>query len=155
MDRTQDPLRYEDAGELHLDFHGALNTTLDYVVDRYGEDALHQILFRTGHDVYADLRDHLRAGDREELVRHWRHYFDREGAEYTIAVTEDEIVLTMKTCPAVRHVKRLGLPLSKHFCDQTEHVNRGLCDGTPFEIVTRLTGEGSCVQTLRRRRDPQ
>ena len=37
-------MRYRETGELHKDFHGALNTTVDYVVGKYGRDALREIL---------------------------------------------------------------------------------------------------------------
>jgi len=33
-------MRYQETGGLHLDFHGATNTTIDYVVDEYGVEAL-------------------------------------------------------------------------------------------------------------------
>ena len=150
-------MRYQETGGLHLDFHGATNTTIDYVASKYGVEALRGIFFKVGRDVYKDIREHLARGDVAELVKHWRHFLDREGADYSVETTPDGARLTMRQCPAVRHVKRLGLKLSEHFCEQTEHVNRGLCDGTPFEIVTERAGEGCCAQTLRRRphHDPQ
>lgn len=150
-------MRYQETGGLHLDFHGTTNTTIDYVADKYGVEALRGIFFKVGRDVYKDIREHLARGDAAELVKHWHHFLDREGADYSVETTADGASLTMRQCPAVRHVKNLGLKLSPHFCEQTEHVNRGLCDGTGFEIVTERAGEGSCVQTLRRRahHDPQ
>ena len=144
-------MRYQETGGVHLDFHGAVNTTLDYVAGKYGAGAIRGIFFKIGRDVYKDLRRHLADGDTAELVRHWRHFLDREGADYSIDATADGARLTIRQCPAVRHVRQLGLKLSEHFCEQTEHVNRGLCDGTDFEIVTERKGEGACVQTLRRR----
>ena len=30
-------LRYQENNELHRDFHGTTNTTLDYLASRYGE----------------------------------------------------------------------------------------------------------------------
>lgn len=143
-------MRYKDSGNTHLDFHGATNTTIDYIVDNYGVDALHDILFKTGHDVYKSIRENLSKGNSDELLEHWRYYFDREEGDYTIEQHGDDVVFTVHDCPAVRHIKKLGLTLSAHFCDQTDYVNKGMCEGTPYTIDTKITGEGSCIQTLKR-----
>ncbi len=146
------PLRYHDEGNTHLDFHGATNTTIDFIVERYGIDALHDIFRRVGTDVYADLRRHLMAGDAEELVRHWRHFFTRENADFEIAVEEDgAIVLTVNRCPAYEHVRKLTGAVSPQFCDQTTVTNAAMAEGTPFSVTTEITGEGSCRQIIRKR----
>ncbi|MFA6567948.1 MAG: hypothetical protein WCS96_07020 [Victivallales bacterium] len=143
-------MRYRDTGNVHLDFHGAVNTTVNYIVKNFGIEALHEIFFRTGRDVYKSIRENLSRGDYSELVEHWAYYFDREKGKYRIIREKDRVILHVDECPAVRQVKRLGLDLSPHFCDQTEHVNRGMCHNTGFEMETVKTGECSCIQTLRR-----
>lgn len=145
------PLRYNEEGNVHLDFHGATNTTIDFIVARYGVAALHEIFTRVGRDVYADLRRHLEAGDRDELVRHWRHFFSREHADFDIEITEEEVVLTVRRCPAWHHVEKIVGSVSPHFCDQTSITNAAMAAGSPFEIETRPSGGGSCVQVIRRR----
>ncbi len=152
MTQTADrPLRYNEGGNVHMDFHGAANTTIDFIVDRFGIGALHEIFRRVGEDVYKDIRGHLMAGDRDELVRHWRHFFDRESADYDIAVTEDEVVLTVRRCPAWHHVLAIAGGVSPHFCDQTIVTNAAMSDGTPFAVETVVTGPGACRQVIRRR----
>lgn len=148
---TDTPLRYQETGNVHLDFHGAANTTIDFIVDRFGVEALHAIFKSVGQNVYADLRAHLMAGDAEELVKHWRHFFDREDADYTITMEDDAIVLTVNRCPAFMHVKKIAPKVSDHFCDQTIVTNTAMAEGTPFTLTTEITGEGSCRQVIRRR----
>ena len=145
------PLRYQEDGNVHLDFHGAVNTTIEFVVSRYGIGALHEIFRRVGTDVYQDIKRHLTAGDSEELVKHWRHFFTREGADFDIAIGTDEIVLTMRRCPAWHHVNRIAPAVSPYFCDQTIVTNSAMAESSPFVIETRAAGDGSCVQTIRRR----
>lgn len=151
MSEAPAPLRYQEEGNVHLDFHGAVNTTIDFIVKRYGIGALHDIFRRVGTDVYQDLRRHLMAGDREEVVRHWQHFFTREGADYDIAVGDDEIVLTVRRCTAWHHVQKIHGAVSAHFCDQTAVVNTALAEGTPFTIDTFVDGPGACRQVIRRR----
>lgn len=151
MTESKPPLRYQEDGNVHLDFHGAVNTTIDFIVRRYGVEALHEIFRRVGTDVYQDLRRHLQAGDSEELVRHWRHFFTREGADYDISVSDDEIVLTVRHCTAWHHVHKIHGAVSAQFCDQTRVVNTALAEGTPFSIDTVIDGPGACRQIIRRR----
>lgn len=145
------PLRYQEEGNVHLDFHGAVNTTIDFIVERYGVEVLHEIFAKVGRDVYVDLRRHMLEGHPEEMVRHWRHFFTREDADYDIAVSEDEIVLTVRRCTAYHHVAKISPSVSAHFCDQTTKVNEAIAEGTPYRIDTEITGPGACRQIIRRR----
>lgn len=144
-------LRYQEEGNVHLDFHGAVNTTIDFIVDRYGVDVLHDIFKRVGQSVYKDLRAHLMQGDADELVRHWQHFFEREGADFNIEAGPDEIVLTVNRCPAYMHVQKIAPTVSPHFCDQTVKTNEALAEGTPFKVTTEITRPGACRQVIRRR----
>ena len=150
-EQPEKPLRYQEDGNVHLDFHGAVNTTIDFIVDRYGIEVLHEIFARVGKDVYADLRQHMLDGDPNELVRHWRHFFERENADYDIAVGSDEIVLTVRRCTAYHHVAKIAPAVSAHFCDQTIKVNEAIAEGTPYRVDTEITGPGACRQVIRRR----
>ena len=143
-------MRYRETGQIHMDFHGAVNTTVEYISSKYGDKALHEIFFATGRDVYKDIREHLQKNDPGELVNFWKYFFDRENGDYEINEENGNIVLHVKSCPAVKHVKKLGLKLSLEFCSQTVFVNKGITDGTPYEIETVKTGECSCTQTLKR-----
>jgi predicted ArsR family transcriptional regulator len=145
------PLRYQEEGNVHLDFHGATNTTIDFIVERYGVEVLHEIFAKVGRDVYVDLRRHMLDGDPLEMVKHWRHFFDREEADYDIAVGDDEIVLTVRRCPAYHHVAKIAPAVSPHFCDQTSKVNEAIAEGSAYRIDTEITGPGACRQIIRRR----
>lgn len=149
--QPEKPMRYQEDGNVHLDFHGAVNTTIDFIVARYGIEVMHEIFNKVGKDVYRDLRQHLVDGDPNELVRHWRHFFDRENADYDIAVGEDEIVLTVRRCTAYHHVAKIAPSVSPYFCDQTTKVNEAMADGTPYRVDTEITGPGACRQVIRRR----
>jgi predicted ArsR family transcriptional regulator len=145
------PLRYNEGGNVHMDFHGATNTTIDFIINNYGIEAMDEIFARVGKDVYADIRKHLQAGNAGELVKHWRHFFDREGADYSIDVGDDEVVLTVKHCTAYHHVKKIAPKVSDNYCDQTVKTNEAMAEGSPFMVRTEITGPGSCRQIIRKR----
>ena len=144
-------LRYAEDGEVHLDFYSATNTTIDFIIQRYGVAALDEIFRKVGKDVYRSIHEDLVAGDTGQLVRHWRHFFTREDCDYDIAVNDDEIVMTVRRCTAWHHVAKLFGAPSPHFCDQTSRTNEALAEGSPYAIDTEITGPGSCRQVIRRR----
>ncbi len=148
-------MRYRSTGELHLDFHGATNTTIQYIMDHFGEDALKEIFTRVGKDVYRSIHNALKNDLPGELIEHLAYYCQREGADFYLNVRDDEILLEIKDCPAVRHIKKLGLTLADNFCWQTIELNNALCDGTPWQCETTVTGEGRCRQRFTRRTTTQ
>ena len=144
-------LRYSDQGNIHMDFHGATNTTIEFIIKNYGIEIMNDIFFKVGKDVYKDLRMHIKNGDIEVLAEHWQHYFGREGADFDIDIKNDEIILTVHRCTAYEHVKKITGFVSPHFCDQTIKTNEALAEGTAFSIDTEILGEASCRQIIRRR----
>lgn len=144
-------MRYQEGGNVHLDFHGAANTTIDFIIAHFGIEAMDKIFAKVGQEVYASIRRDLSSGDTRQLVAHWRHFFERENADFDIAVGDDEIVLSVRRCTAWHHVQALTGSVSPHFCDQTSKVNEAMAEGTAFRIDTEITGPGACRQIIRRR----
>ncbi|OQC19197.1 MAG: hypothetical protein BWX70_03341 [Verrucomicrobia bacterium ADurb.Bin070] len=124
---------------------------MEYVGSRYGREGLREVFRNTAQKVYRSINEKLKAGDWSELLEHWNYFMAREGADFSIVVTETEAVLTVRRCPAVAHLRDLGMAPSAFFCDQTVLLNEAWCEGTPFEAVTEITGEGRCVQKIRKR----
>ena len=141
-------LRYQEDNELHLDFHGTTNTTLNYIADNYGVDALKGILRKTGREVYKSIHEKLLKGDASELLEHLNWFYFREKGKYQLTVEENRIVLEVFECPAIRHLRKLGLEPSAHVCLQTSEVNAGMCEGSPWRSEVQVIGEGHCIQTF-------
>ncbi len=60
-------------------------------------------------------------------------------------------VFEVKACPARAHLVKRGIAGGEGLCELTRVFNEELVKGTPFEIETSITSDGSCRQTLRRR----
>ena len=150
-DKNPISLRYRDKGNVHMDFHGATNTTINFIIEKYGIETMNDIFKKVGNDVYADMKKHIQSGNIKVLAEHWQHFFDREGADFSISIKEDEIILTVKRCTAYEHVKKLVGKVSSNFCNQTIKTNEAIAEGTPYEIKTEILGEASCKQIIRKR----
>ena len=146
-------MRYFSKGEVHLDFHGATNTTIQYIVENYGAEALREILRHTALDVYRSIAAKVKAGDLSEWILHWVHHMNREGGDFELSVTPDETRLEILSCPAIRHLKRLGLRIAPQFCQTTCAMNEAFAEDSPFSATTEVLSEGHCVQTFVRRRE--
>ena len=144
-------LRYASGGELHRDFHASILDGVNYVRDNYGDGALREVLFETGTKVYKTLHEKLVAGDPSELIAWWRYYMDREGADYTLEETDGGAVLTVRDCPALKHLENRKIEGGKMLCTATRILNEAFCSNSPYEIILDETGERSCRQILRRR----
>ena len=144
-------LRYSDKGNVHMDFHGATNTTIEFIIKKYGVETMNDIFKKVGNEVYMDIKQHIKSGNIKMLAKHWQYFFDRENAEYSITFKDDEIILIVKRCTAYEHVKKLVGDVSPNFCDQTIKTNEAIADGTPYEIKTEILGEASCKQIIRKR----
>ena len=144
-------LRYQENNELHRDFHGTTNTTIEYIARKYGEDALKEILRKTGREVYRSIREKLARGDASELLEHLNWFYFREGAPYQLTVSADEIRMEVFECPAHKHLEKLGLPVSSFNCLQTSEVNAGMCENTPWESSVEILEPGHCVQIFRKK----
>jgi hypothetical protein len=147
-------MRYQETGEVHLDFHRSTNGTIAYLRDSYGREFLDETFRRMARSVYRAIGEDLRHGNPNHLVEHWTRYFDREGGQYTLDRDDDEIRLIVHQCPAIAYLKSRGIPVDPDFCRQTVVVNETLAEGTPFEVITEVLGNGKCVQTIRRRAIP-
>ncbi len=144
-------LRYRETGQLHMDFHRTTNATIAYLRAHYGQDFLDDVLRRTAHDVYMSIRADLQCGRTAQLVAHWRHFFDREKADYEIEETGGAIRLTVHKCPAIAYLEQRGIPIDPAFCRQTIVINQALAEGSRFEITTEVLGAGRCIQTIKAR----
>lgn len=146
-------LRYQECNQLHKDFHGALNTTVEYISRRYGVAALRALFRRTGREVYASIRRKLSAGDPSELLEHLVWFHQREGGGFNLDVQAGRITFEVKSCPAIRHLRQLGLTPSEHICVQTVEINAGMCEGTPWRSTVEILSEGHCRQCFIREGD--
>ena len=145
-------MRYVHTGELHRDFHASTLDGVSYLLDNYGEAAAREVLTKTGVEVYRQMHEKLVKGDTSELLEYWRHYLGREGGVFELDERPDgTATLTVRDCPALRHLQRRGIPGGKRTCWATRVLNEAFCKGSPFEIALEETGGFSCRQALRRR----
>ena len=147
--------RASDNEYLHKDFHGALSTGIEYLHRQFGSEAVREYLRTFALTYYAPLRAKLKADGLAALKQHFQKIYASEEGEIEIALANDELVLTVKACPAVKHMREHNYPVACLFIETTRTVNEALCEGTPYnaELVEYDELTGHSIQRFYRVED--
>ncbi len=143
-----------DNAYLHQDFHGALNQALIYLERNFGADAVREYLRQFARAFYAPLARDIKERGLEGLRRHLERIYSLEGADFRIEISPDELVLRVSACPAVGHIRKMGLTVSRQFDETTRTVNAAICEDTgfEFELLEYDPESGRRVERYSRRR---
>jgi len=137
---------------LHKDFHGALSAGIEYLDTRYGEQAVREYLRRFASAYYAPLKEDLRQRGLVALKEHFEKLYEREGGEIDVSLGADELLVRVKACPAVAHMRARNYPVARLWHETTRSVNEALCEGTGFsgELLQYDPQTGRAVMRFRR-----
>ncbi len=138
---------------LHKDFHGAMSTGIQYLHERYGEEAVRDYLRQYTDAYHAPLKAAISRRGLAALQEYFERIYAIEGAEIAIEFSEDELVLKVAACPAVSHMRQHGYRVADLWIETTRTVNQQLCAGTPFayELLEYDEQTGRSVQRFYRR----
>jgi hypothetical protein len=137
---------------LHPDFHGALSAGIEYLHQRYGEQAVREYLWQFARTFYTPLSDDLRRRGLVALEEHFRRIYDLEGGAVRFTRSLDELRIEVDACPAVTHMRGRGYPVARLFRETTDTVNRALCHQTAFaaELLDYDEETGRSIQVFYR-----
>ncbi|MEW6356958.1 MAG: hypothetical protein AB1696_11560 [Planctomycetota bacterium] len=139
--------RPSDHPYLHKDFHGALSFALDYVEERMGREALHDLLARVAQAIYSSLIDKAREKGLSAMREHLCEMFSKEGGEFQVRCEGDELVFRVQKCPALSHMRDRGYRVARRFCETTRVVNETIARQVGWRASVEYDQErGACVQ---------
>lgn len=137
---------------LHKDFHGALSLGLIYVQEHFGDDAVREYLYDFARAFYAPLTSLLKERGLIALKEHFEKIYNLEGGDISIAFGKDELVIDVKACPAVMHMRSHNYPVSKLFAETIRTVNMAICEDTSFafELISYEEQTGRRIERFYR-----
>jgi hypothetical protein len=140
---------------VHKDFHGALSYALQFVEDRYDQAGMRGFLAGLAGTVYKPLCDDLRARGLDALREHWKTVFDLEQGGYEMRMDGATLVLIVRRCPAIAHMRENGYIVAGHYCEHTRIVNEAVCAAAGYASSVDYDQQaGSCVQRFWRTSPP-
>ncbi len=119
---------------LHKDFHGALSTGLTYLEQRYGAEAVRDYLRQFARAFYAGLTRAIIERGLIALREHLERIYALEGGQISITCSDDELLLQVEACPAVRHMREHGYAVAPLFYETSRTVFASICEGTPVTV---------------------
>jgi hypothetical protein len=128
---------------LHQDFHGALSAGIEYLHQRYGEQAVRDYLRQFAAAYYAPLTAALRERGLAAMREHLERTYQVERGRIRLTCSEDELVLEVEACPAVTHLREHGYPVARLFPETTSAVYKAICEGTPFAVQVLEYDQGT------------
>ncbi|HOD51572.1 MAG TPA: hypothetical protein PKY01_18170 [Candidatus Hydrogenedentes bacterium] len=132
---------------VHKDFHGALSFGIQFLDEQYGMAGLEEFFTRAAKAVYAQLIKNLRERGLEALKEHWDTVFGLEDGDFETRYEDGVLVLDVRTCPAVHHMRANNYRVADHFCEHTRIVNEAICAGAGYACSVEYDQEaGRCVQ---------
>lgn len=110
-------------------------------------DALKSYWKQVARNCYFGLSRALREEGLLALEEHWRRIFGIEGADFELSYQGETLVLEVKRCPAISHMKDNGYPIAEDFCEHTRVINEEVCHRAGYKASCSYNQEaGSCVQ---------
>lgn len=141
------PLPYTDTKAVGAaDFYFAVNATFRFIERRLGKDGLRRYWRDLGTRFYAPVTERWQAGGLAAVADYWRAFFKAEpSAEVEIDLRADEVVLQVKTCPIIKHLRDNNRSILPDFCEHCHHVSEAMA--VPAGLCVRIHGgNGCCTQ---------
>jgi hypothetical protein len=138
----------QDMPNVHKDFHGCMSFGLGFLADNYGPAEMEEYLRRVARNVYAPLIESLRTRGLQALYDHWNSVMTLEGADFELNLASyGALVLEVRKCPAIHHMKERGYPIAEHFCESTHIVNDEICRQAGYRASVEYDqASGRCIQ---------
>jgi hypothetical protein len=138
----------KEGKSVHKDFHGALSFSMSYLRDRFGGEELREFFREASREVYQPLIERIRSGGLGVLADHLKGVYVAEDGEFELNLHSDELVLEMRNCVAILHMRKVGYPIDPGFCDMsTKLVSEAIVSAAGFESAIDYDQErGRCSQ---------
>ncbi len=144
-----DSLPYTDTKPVGApDFYCAINATFRFILARFGMEGLRGYWTQLGQKYYSPVSLRWQGGGMPAVAAHWRAFFQAEpGADVQVEESPDEVKVSVRTCPAIRHLREHGREIVPSFCQHCYFVSEAIA--APAGMTVRVCGgNGSCTQTF-------
>lgn len=140
---------------VHKDFHGCFSFGLEFLLENYGQEEMEEYLRRLARTVYAPLIESVRDRGLQALEEHWRNVMALEEADFDLHSAYDgTLVLEVKQCPAITHMRERGYEVCRRFCEATRIVNDEICLRAGYVSEVEYDQESACcTQRFRKEAD--
>ena len=133
------------------DFYFAINATFRFVLRQFGVEGLHRYWRDLGKDYMAPVSKAWEKHGLPGIARYWEAFFRAEPkAEVEVTLANDSVVLDVKRCPAIAHLREHRREIVPCYCQHCYFL--GEATAAPAGFTVRVEGgNGNCRQTFSRK----
>lgn len=130
------------------DFYFAINSTFRFIEKTLGTEGLVAYWQDLGTNYMKPVWTRWKTLGLEGIASYWRAFFDAEpGADVEVIPSADRVVLEVKTCPAIAHLRKGGRVVCPDFCRHCYYVSNAAAEKAGFTVRVE-GGNGRCRQTF-------
>ena len=149
QDSGMEALPYGDTKSVGAaDFYFAINATFRFIWKQFGMEGLRQYWRELGTDYMAPVSAGWKRHGLKGVANYWRAFFNAEpGAEVEVTLRDDAVVLDVRQCPAIKHLRAHKREIVPCFCQHCYFLGEATAE--PAGLTVRIEGgNGSCRQTF-------
>ncbi|MCL5985607.1 MAG: hypothetical protein M1371_03475 [Actinobacteria bacterium] len=133
--------------DVHKDFHGAMSFSMSYVRNKFGEEKLRDFFKKSALEVHQPLIDKIKKDGLGVLKNYLESAYTMEDGEFEIKLDTDELLLRVKKCPAILHMKKFGYQIDDEFCEMsTKVVNEAIASAAGLRSSVKYDQENGCCE---------
>lgn len=144
-------VKASDNEYFHRDFHISGKRGLEYVGEKYGDDAVVEYLTRFAKAYYAPIVEKVRENGLSALREQIEKVYVAEKTPDNVKCTllENSLEVEVSECPGVKYIKESGNDPTKWYIELTRTVNKVIAEmcGLSFELLAydEETGKASYI----------
>ena len=147
--------RAGDNEYFHPDFHSSMNMGIHYIGENYGFEGVKEYLKQYTDNIYANLKKDIAQRGLVAIEEKIRDTYKKEKAEDLLIIesADGSLNVTVKSCPAVSHLKKTGRSVSPWYRYTTELVMNNLASAADADFSLHYYNEtdGSTSYSFKKR----
>ena len=129
------------------DFYLGINATFRFVKERLGLIGLRSYWEDKGREYFQPVTKIWREGGLPAVAGYWVSFFEAEpGSEVEVHEEADRVVVSVKRCPAIAHLRKSGREIMPEFCQHCHFVSEAM--GRGAGIAARVQGGNGCCRQI-------
>ena len=131
-------------------FYLGINATFRFIRDTYGPQALRQYWQDLGSRYFTPVSKLWSQRGLPGVADYWREFFAAEpGAEAVVMLESDRVIVHVKRCPVISHLRSSQRVIVPDFCEHCYWVSSAIGRSSDISVVVK-GGGGVCVQEFLR-----
>lgn len=131
------------------DFYFAINATFRFIHHHLGRTAWITYLNHLARSYFRPVNESWQRGGLPAIATYWKQFFAAEpGADVEVSQSSDEVLIEVRRCPAISHLKTSGREIVPFYCQHCYYLGAARAAQAGFSMNLE-GGDGTCHHVYR------